>query len=391
MKIALIHGKKHAGTGAYFVNGLMSDTLREAGVAVASVFPRNPMLRVPIPMRGLTQILFHYALIESRDEVMKCDLIQGTTFTPIAFLPLPIPVVSHFGSTTWGFLNAVPLTKEIEPALKPVWESLLKAKAVKRLSLHTRRPLRDIAEIERFVAQQADAVVATSAIVRDELLEAGVDPKRLFVVPNAIEDYWRGRSPRAVVERPSLVFLGRLGSDAFTLRLKGLDRLIDLYRAFPKLQKQTVVMTANKALENWLRETIPSHELVANLEKTKIPNVLRPLAGSILLIPSRYEGFSLSLIEGMSQGLIPVTYSVGIAPEIIRQGENGYLIRSQAEGKRVIREILGLSPERRLEIAREAWKTSRQFSAGTIAKKLIRVYEKTIKNYVFVDANRTIV
>ena len=387
MKIAFIHEKKHAGTGAYFVNGLMSEKLREAGVSVASVFPKSPLLRVPIPMRGLTQILFYHALIESRDEVMRCDLIQGTTFTPIAFLPLPIPVVSHFGSTTWGFLKAVPLTKDVEPALRPVWQSLLMARAVKRLSLHTRRPLRDIAEIERFVATQADAVIATSAIVRDELLGAGVDPRRLFVVPNAIEDFWRGPAPRTVADEPSLVFLGRLGSDAFTLRLKGLDRLIDFYEAFPRSKKQTVAMTANKALASWLREAIPNHELVANVEKSEIPKVLRPLAGSILLVPSRYEGFSLSLVEGMSQGLIPVTYPVGIAPEIIRQGENGYLIRTQAEGKRIIREILRLSTERRLEIAREAWKTSRQFSANTIARKLMRVHEKTIKSHVFVDAN----
>ena len=90
-------------------------------------------------------------------------------------------------------------------------------------------------------------------------------------------------------------------------------------------------MTKNKNLISWFLENVPNHFLFANTVKYKIPSVVANLRGSILFIPSRYEGFSLSLVEGMSQGLVPVVYNVGVAPEIIKNGENGFLVSSQAE------------------------------------------------------------
>ncbi len=82
----------------------------------------------------------------------------------------------------------------------------------------------------------------------------------------------------------------------------------------------------------------------------------------------------------MSQGLIPVTYPVGIAPEIIQNGKNGYLVHSQAEGKQAIEHLLHLSQANRLRFAQAAQKTSRQFDAKTISERLFAVYNCTLKN-----------
>lgn len=379
MKIAFIHNDKKIGTGAHFINDLMASRLRESGVRVKNFYPKDPLLDAPLHLRGISNVLFFYSLLDRKDEILKYDLIQGTTYTPLAFLPFRIPVVSHFGSTSWGFLKAVPLAKDLEPSLRKIWKSLKSEGVIRELNVRTRRPLRDVAEVEKLVALRADSVIATSAIVRKDLVDVGVLPENIYVVPNAIEDYWFKNQPLVLSEKPSLVFLGRIGADAFTLKLKGLDRLIDYYRSFPLIPKCTIGISTNKRLAEWCDTKIPNHHFFPNLKKEEIPDLLRSKAGGILLITSRYEGFSLSLVEGMSQGLIPVTYPVGIAPEIIQHGKNGFLIHSQSEGKKAIAYLLGLSKTRRRQIAARAKETAEAFHSREITKRLTEVYRKTLQ------------
>ena len=378
MKIAFIHNDKKIGTGAHYINDLMALKLKSAGVDIKNFYPRASLVEAPVHMSGLKSILFFYSLLERRKEILKYNIIQGTTYTPLPFLVYPVPVVSHFGSTTRGFLSATPMAKDLEDETRKIWYKLKDDGIISELNLKTRRPLRDIADIEEYVASRATAVIATSKHVRQELITAGIKDEKIHLIHNAIEDYWLEPSASSFALEPSLVFLGRLGGDVFTLRLKGLDRLIDLYQHFPNVPKATFCMTSNKKLISWLRSEIPRHKLFANTRKDKIPELLRPLRGGILFISSRYEGFSLSLIEGMSQGLVPIVYRVGVAPEIIRNGKNGFLVSSQAEAIRRVEQLLK-NKSLRQRLSRQAVETSQQFSSDIIAKKLMKLYGSVIK------------
>jgi D-inositol-3-phosphate glycosyltransferase len=378
MKVAFIHNEKKIGTGAHYINDLMALKLREKGIEVKSFYPRTSLVDTPTHLGGLKSILFFYSLLERRKEILKFQLIQGTTYTSLPFLVYPVPVVSHFGSTTRGFLNATPKAHDLERATSKIWYNLKKQGAIGELNLKTRRPLRDIAEIEEYVASRATAVVATSQHVMKELIDAGIKPDKIHLIHNAIEDYWFTTPPEPIIDTPRIVFLGRLGNDAFTLKLKGLDRLIHLYQRFPNVPKLTFSITTNKRLATWMRSKIPNHAMWANLPKDHLPAYLRPFRGSILFIPSRYEGFSLSLIEGMSQGLIPVAYPVGVAPEILRNGENGFLVSSQAEAIERIEQLLK-DASLRASLSAEALRTANKFSSDIIASKLIELYNSILK------------
>ena len=83
----------------------------------------------------------------------------------------------------------------------------------------------------------------------------------------------------------------------------------------------------------------------------------------------------MSLAEGMSQGLIPVMYSVGVAPEIIKNGENGFIVSSQKEAIEKINLLL-TDTKLRKKCSLEAEKASLQFSSSFITKKLIKLYEE---------------
>ncbi|MBI2626696.1 MAG: glycosyltransferase family 4 protein [Parcubacteria group bacterium] len=380
MKVAFIHNDKKLGTGAHYINELLAIKLRGRGVDVKNFYPRTSLIDPPIHLKGLSNILFFYSLLEKKDEIMRFNLVQGTTYTPLPFLAFNIPVVSHFGSTTRGFLESTPQAKDLLSDTRRLWYRLRKDRILSELNVRSRKPMRDIADMEEYVAKRADAVIAVSENVKKELVEAGVSSDKITVIHNAIEDYWFEKSLKPIVSDPAIVFLGRLGGDAFTLKLKGLDRLVHLYSKFPKVKKITICLISNKKLKNWLRVWFERHQMFVNFKKDLIPNVVDAQAGSILFIPSRYEGFSLSLIEGMSQGLIPVSYRVGVAPEIIVNGENGFLVSSQVEAISVIENILKNEALRR-KLSEGAYQTSFKFRSDVVVDELLDLYSRTLREY----------
>lgn len=373
LRVAFIHNEKKILTGAHHINQIMATALSQRGAVVKNFYPKWQLADTPTHMRGVANILFFHSLLERKDDILRFNLIQGTTYTPLPFLSFKIPTISHFGSTTAGFLKSVPKTAFLSVDEISVWKELRDLEIIQSFNLETFRPLRDIADMEKLVATRVTKCIATSENVKKELVEMGVPLERIGVIHNAIEDYWFEKKEFLPALIPHIVFLGRLGGDVFTLKLKGLDRLVGLYRLFPNTPKTTVFMTTNKKLKDWLRVAFPIHHMYVNMRKDLIPNILAQLYGSILFIPSRYEGFSLSLIEGMSQGLVPVSYPVGVASEIIRNGENGFIVSSEEEAQERINYLFS-DKNKRLEMAESARKSVAQFCSANIADKLIFLY-----------------
>ncbi len=372
MKIAFIHQDQKIKTGANYINGLISDKLKEFEVDVRHFYPKVTLVDTPHHMKGFNNILFFFSLLERKNEILSCDIIQGTTYTPLAFLPFHTPIVSHFGSTTTGFIRATPKFKNIENPLQKIWRELKRASIIYELNLKTRRPLHDIADMEKLVAKKATAIIATSKIVKTDLIADGIDESKIHIIHNAIEDFWFDPIDTTFAP-PELVYLGRIGQDVFTMKLKGLDRLIYAYRSFPKIPKLTIAMTGNKKLSTWLKTQIESNSVQINLFKPEIKNQLSNRRGSILIVPSRYEGFCLSMIEGMSQGLIPVAFPIGVAPEIIQSGDNGYLVNTIEEMNEKIDLIISNESLRR-QLSDNAQKTAELFRSNNMAIKMIDVY-----------------
>jgi len=388
IKIAMIHNEKRISTGAHHINQIMAAALKDRGTRVRNFYPRWQLADAPTHMRGLANILFFHSLLEHKDDIMRYHIIQGTTYTPLPFLSFKTPLVSHFGSTTVGFLQSVPKTSMLLSEEQLIWQELRDLSIISGLEIETFRPLRDIADMEKLVATRVTRCIAASEHVKEELIDMGVLPERIRVIHNAIEDYWFEKKELPVVSEPHIVFLGRLGGDVFTLKLKGLDRLIGLYRSFPNIPKTTICMTTNKKLKEWLKVAFPIHHMYVNMRKDIIPGILSRRYGSILFISSRYEGFSLSLIEGMSQGLVPISYPVGVAPEIIMNGENGFLVSSNEEAREKAKELLS-NPDKRIAMAEAARKTSTKFRSNVIADKLLKLYRE-IKTEIVVDKDATV-
>jgi glycosyltransferase involved in cell wall biosynthesis len=63
--------------------------------------------------------------------------------------------------------------------------------------------------------------------------------------------------------------------------------------------------------------------------RVEVSELKRLLSQANLFVSgSSYEGYGLSTIEAMSSGTVPVVTRVGIHPQLIRSGENGFLVDS---------------------------------------------------------------
>jgi glycosyltransferase involved in cell wall biosynthesis len=322
--------------------------------------------------------LFFYSLISKKSKVHKYDIIQGTTYTTLAFLGNGIPTVSLFGSTTFGFLKNVPSLERIkreDDNLVRIFNGLKKYSIVERL-VPLVKSSKDLSKIEIDVAKKTDLVIATSKIVKQELIRNGVPRKKIALIHNAIEDFWFKSSLQKKIKPISeLVYLGRMGDDLFTIKLKGIDRFIYILKELPNLRK-TIIGLCQKAdkYHQFFSQFLKTTSYLS-VDKRKIPKILRNHYGDLYINTGRYEGFCLSLIEAMSQGLVPITFPIGVAPEIIQDGRNGYLVHTMDD---MIRKIRFLSSKKatRARMAEEAITTSRLFNSDVLIKKYTDIYQK---------------
>ena len=380
IKILYIHQDRKLSTGAHYVNDILVKGFRRDGVIVENVYPEQDLGYFHPLLKGIRNILFFFSLIERKKDIASYDIIQGTTYTPLAFLHGNIPVFSMFGSTAYGFLKAVPnsksLNKEHSDLLKIFNE--LKEKGALNCSASLIQPVRDISRIEFHVAKNSRKVVATSQAVKSELIRNGVPQEKIEVIWNGIENFWFKAKPKKRVKKnAAIVYLGRMGEDGFTIKLKGINRMIYILRSFSHLDKLIIGLSEKIDFYGQIFQEIPKTVFYSNLKRRKVPKILKNNYGDIFINPSRYEGFCLSLVEAMSQGLIPVSFSVGVAPEIIKNGQNGFLVNSV---RQMVHRINQLSQDRgkRVQMARAAMETARMFRSETMVKKYLELYQSEL-------------
>lgn len=174
-------------------------------------------------------------------------------------------------------------------------------------------------------------VVATSQRQFDDLQrERGVPPEKLVLIPHGIDtarfEESHKRRGGASTGPLRIGYLGRLLDSAkgiFLLPkiLSRLDGLRTDYRLVvvgdgpdrPRLERR---------LEDWTARGRAT--LLGQRPQSEIPEILSRL--DVLVMPSTFEGFGFSLIEGMAAGLVPVVSRIhGVTDWIVRDGVSGFV------------------------------------------------------------------
>jgi len=176
----------------------------------------------------------------------------------------------------------------------------------------------------RVVRDYVHATVSVSPRIREDLIRKhGFPPARTRVIPNGID-----LAPYASLNRKErdgslrLIFLGRVEDEA-----KGVLWIPGILRRLGEMPVSLTVAGDGPDLDRlkarMARAPVPV-EFLGAINPSRVPEVLAQ--HDVMLMPSRYEGLGLTLIEAMAAGCVPVASRIrGVTDWVVQDGETGLL------------------------------------------------------------------
>jgi alpha-maltose-1-phosphate synthase len=251
---------------------------------------------------------------------------------------------------------------------------------------------------ERTAAESADAVVAVSHGMRDDVLRCypSLDPDRVHVVHNGIDtDLYHPETLDDVParlgvdpERPYVLFVGRI------TRQKGVPHLLRAARALDP-RAQLVLCAGAPDTPEIAREF---EGLVEELRAARdgvfwVPDML-PRTDTVQLLshaavfvcPSVYEPLGIVNLEAMACATPVVASAVGGIPEVVDDGRTGLLVPYDATDTAAFEAGLTAAIDRVLDDPESAARMGaagreravREFGWAGVARRTYELYEKLL-------------
>jgi glycosyltransferase involved in cell wall biosynthesis len=220
--------------------------------------------------------------------------------------------------------------------------------------------------LRNVLLRRADALVAISSEIRDEMLACRVSEDRLRVIHQSVDtDHFRpSASPdakRALRQRLALpsdacvfVYTGRLVS------YKGLPPLLEAWSALPaEVRATSHLLFVGEGghdmfnCEQELRDTVAREGLDGSVTFAgAVDNVADYLqASDVFVFPTENEAFGISMIEAMAVGLPTISTIEGGVKDIVVDGETGLVVPAgDADALRRCICELAADPERRQQL-----------------------------------------
>lgn len=291
---------------------------------VQHLYENVRLIRLPVGIHGAVQKLALYPHLEEFcDEILRFWPSQGRPYDLIQ---------SHY----W-------LSGLAGRRLKRWWRipHFMVFHTLGALKNRTDEPRKEPAirlRAERRLAASCDRVLASTQAEKTFLIRhLEADPRRIAVVPCGVDlelfqPVDKAEARRRLGFDPGetvILFVGRFAP------LKGIDRLVASLAYLPSLKRTRLVVVGGNgpgrmaplsakldAARAGLRTAIL---FPGRIEQTRLP--LYYSAADMLVLPSQYESFGLVALEALACGTPVVATPVGAMPTLIRQGENGCLVR----------------------------------------------------------------
>jgi glycosyltransferase involved in cell wall biosynthesis len=230
---------------------------------------------------------------------------------------------------------------------------------------------------DRAVLRHYARVVAVSAEVKQQLLQAGVSEANIRTVRNGIDlRPYTGASP-SLRDQPGetakIGFIGRLSSE------KGPDLfLIAAAKVLEQFPGTTFILVGEgpdlPKLEHAIQELSIANNVRMVGRRTDMPAVYASL--DIMVSSSRQEGLPMAILEGMASSLPIVATSVGEVPNVVQEGVTGLTVPPE-NIDRLAAAILDLlqHPAKRKQFGAAARKlVESEYSAERMTEDYLRVY-----------------
>lgn len=227
-----------------------------------------------------------------------------------------------------------------------------------------------------------NSIIAISKSVEKDIIEAGADKDKVKMVYNAInierfvpEERYNFNSPYIVIGNVARIDVSKKGQDI-------------LIEAISKVKNRNIkCVFAGEADQKQMEEANQLKFKAKNIEKlsgnvitflgniNNIPGFLSKI--NIFILPSRFEGFGISLIEAMSMKIPCISSNIDGPKEIIGEEERGYLF--EAENPQALAEkidyVIGNYEEAK-EKAEHAYKYVKDnFDIKEMCNKLLKLYD----------------
>jgi starch synthase len=197
---------------------------------------------------------------------------------------------------------------------------------------------------ERLAMESADAVIAVSAAVADDVLACypAIEPERVRIIHNGIDtgqyrpDHGTDVLRRYGVDpdRPSVVFVGRI------TRQKGVPYLLDAAHEFDRSAQLVLCAGAPDTPELGAEVSEKVAKLQAErtgvvwiekmLERNEVMQLLTN--ATVFVCPSVYEPQGIVNLEAMACETAVVATATGGIPEVVDDGVTGLLVPFESDG-----------------------------------------------------------
>ena len=239
--------------------------------------------------------------------------------------------------------------------------------------------------LSNLVLQDADTVIALTEDMKGRMQE--ICHRDILVIPNGIDlerfkNLSRGisREKLKVKEEGKLIlFVGGLK------HIKGLDYLLRAMRIIQERNLKTNLFLIGKGREREKLEELSVEldlnkhiQFLGEVANEKIPEYMA--AADVFVLPSLSEGFPNVVLEAMAAGLPIVATRIGGLHEIVKDGQNGFLVeprnpRQIADRVRLLLE----DDELRERMSRDNKDRAKGYRWESIVSRLEELYQSLLQ------------
>ncbi len=232
-------------------------------------------------------------------------------------------------------------------------------------------------KIQVRACKSADEVIVPSEYLAGIVRGWGISGDKIKVIYNGVDfkpsDLTKEEAKRQIgIFGDIVVSAGRLVPwKGFRMLIKMMPRLSEISQLF----RLVIVGDGpdQKILESMVKNLGLERKVYLVGRKSQEELAVYLAAADMFVLNTGYEGFSHQILEAMTAGIPIITTAVGGNKEVIRQGENGFMVKYQDEFN-LVEAIKSLEQNEELqeEFKKEGKKTSEHFSSE-------KMFEETIK------------
>lgn len=215
--------------------------------------------------------------------------------------------------------------------------------------------------------------------VPDFLRKLGIPEEKILVLPSVYLDFEIFKPLPELSKDYDMLFVGRLAVN------KGIDLILQALTQVKQTHPDIkLAVRGEGALKTWLGNFIQEHQLQHNV--IFVPRVADSAemarlyqSAKMLICASTVEGNPRVTIEAMACGVPVLSTPVGIMPEVIQEGENGFLFPRDAAALATKIRVLLDDADLQARMGDAGRQSVQQFDADTMIANYARAYHELIQ------------